>query len=180
MRHVIMAFLLSAMPAFAQAASLDAERAFAELLLGRYFEDPCANTSQGAQSCRPEFTERRMTFTDHRASQTYRFEENRCIVHAETLVTKTGKRYSAVFNLQNVAYVNLNKSHQDGSIKEVEYLLQGNRVLRNSERSGNVLVFIHRYYADARGDMGHTIKDETRAMREGLKVYQDRYCGAEG
>lgn len=173
-------FLLAATPACAHAESIEAERAFAELLFGRYFEDPCANTSQGTQSCRPEFAERRMSFADHKAQQTYRFEENRCVVHAETLVTATGERYQAVFNLQNVLYVNLNKAQQEGNLKEVEFYLQGKKVLETEGRSGNVLIFIHKYYATAAGDIGHDVKQEALSMRRALKAYQDRYCGGMG
>lgn len=170
--------LLAVTPACAQ--SFEAERAFAELLFGRYFEDPCANTSGGVQSCPPVFAERHMRFVDHKAEQTYRFDENRCIVHADTLVAATGEHYQAVFNLQNVLYVNLNKAQQEGNLQEVEFYLQGQRVLETAGRSGNVLIFIHKYYATAAGDIGHDVKEEALSMRRALKAYQDRYCGGLG
>jgi len=172
--------LCFAAPAFGQSTALEAERAFAELLFGRYFEDPCANTSQGAQSCPPSFGDRLMQFQDHKASQTYRFEENRCIVHADTLVTATGERYAATFNLQNVLYVNLNKAQQEENLKEVELYLQGEKVLETGGRSGNVLIFIHKYFATDEGDIGHDVKQEVLAMRKALKKYQELYCGGMG
>lgn len=177
---IVIWLLLAAMPAHAQSTSFGAERAFAELLFGRYFEDPCANTSQGTQSCAPAFAEQRMTFADHKASQTYRFEENRCIVHADTLVTATGERYAATFNLQNVLYVNLNKAQQEDNLKEVELYLQGEKVLETGGRSGNVLIFIHKYFATDGGDIGHDVKQEVLAMRRALKTYQELYCGGMG
>ena len=88
---LVIGLLCSATSAFGQSITFEAERAFAELLFGRYFEDPCANTSQGRQSCPPVFGERLMQFQDRKAAQTYRFEVNRCIVHADTLVTATGE-----------------------------------------------------------------------------------------
>ena len=164
----------------ASASEFEAERAFAELLFGRYYDDPCANTSQGTRSCRPIFADRRMTFADHKASQTYSFEENRCIIHADTVVTATGKRHSAVFNLQNVLYVNLSKTAQEGNLKEVEFYLQGQKVLETGGRSGNALILIHKYFANDDGDMGHPVKDEVLSMRKALKTYQERYCGGLG
>jgi hypothetical protein len=177
---LVVALLCAAAPACAQSTAFEAERAFAELLFGRYFEDPCANTSQGTQSCRPAFAGRLMQFRDHKASQTYRFEENRCIIHADTLVTATGERYAATFNLQNVLYVNLNKAQQEGNLKEVELYLQGEKVLETGDRSGNVLIFIHKYFASAGGDIGHDVKQEVLAMRKALKTYQELYCGGMG
>ncbi|MGV3552882.1 hypothetical protein [Rhizobium sp.] len=173
-------FLLATWPALAETTPFEAERAFAELLFGRYFEDPCANISRGSQSCRPVFGERSMAFADQKASQNYRFEENRCIVHADTQVNATGERYAAIFNLQNVLYVNLNKSQQEGNLMEVEFYLQGRNVLDTGGRSGNVLVLIHKYYADDAGDIGHDIRQEALAMREALKSYQERFCGGMG
>lgn len=167
-------------PACAEAAAFEAERAFAELLFGRYFEDPCANTSGGAQSCPPVFGERLMRFEDRKASQTYRFEENRCIVHADTQVSATRERYAATFNLHNVLYVNLNKAQQEENLKEVELYLQGQNVLETRGRSGNVLIFIHKYFATDGGDIGHDIAEEVLAMRKALKAYQERYCGGMG
>lgn len=182
MRQALIAlwFSAAATPALTATVPFEAERAFAELLFGRYFDDPCANTSAGTESCQPVFADRRMSFADHKASQTYRFEENRCIIHADTLVTATGERYSAVFNLQNVLYVNLNKAQQEGNLKEVEFYLQGQKVLETGGRSGNVLVFIHKYFATVSGDIGHDVKAEALAMRKALKAYQDRYCGGMG
>lgn len=177
---LIAGLLCSSAPALGQSTPFEAERAFAELLFGRYFEDPCANTSGGTQSCRPSFGERLMQFQDHKASQTYRFEENRCIVHADTLVKSTGERYAATFNLQNVLYVNLNKAQQEENLKEVELYLQGEKVLESSGRSGNVLIFIHKYFATDEGDIGHDVKQEVLAMRKALKTYQERYCGGMG
>jgi len=181
MRQAAMAIwlLLAAMPAHAE-QGFEAERAFAELLFGRYFEDPCANTSQGRQSCPPVFGERLMQFQDRKAAQTYRFEVNRCIVHADTLVRATGERYNATFNLQNVLYVNLNKAQQEENLKEVELYLQGEKVLETADRSGNVLIFIHKYFATDSGDVGHDIKQEVLAMRKALKSYQELYCGGMG
>lgn len=182
MRHSALAIclLVLATPACAGAVEFEPERAFAELLFGRHFEDPCENTSRGAKSCRPVFAERQMTFQNHRAAQTYRFEENRCIIHADTLVTATGKRYSAVFNLQNVLYVNLNKVQQEGNLKEVELYLQGQKVLESDGRAGNALIFIHKYYATDAGAIGHDVKQEVLSMRKALKTYQERYCGGLG
>lgn len=179
-RAMAVCFLLAAGPACAAPDTFDAERAFAELLFGRHFSDPCANTSRGAQSCPPAFAERRMTFSDDKAAQTYRFEKNRCIVHADTVVKATGERYRATFNLQNVLYVNLNKARQEANLKEVELYLQGENVLDTGGRSGNVLIFIHKYYATDSGDIGHEVKDEVLAMRRALKTYQERYCGGMG
>jgi hypothetical protein len=177
---LITGLLCFAVPAFGQSKAFQAERAFAELLFGRYFADPCANTSRGMQSCRPSFGDRLMQFQDHKASQTYRFEENRCIVHADTLVTATGERYAATFNLQNVLYVNLNKAQQEENLKEVELYLQGEKVLETGGRSGNVLIFIHKYFATDDGDIGHDVKQEVLGMRKALKTYQELYCGGMG
>lgn len=175
---LVACIFLNAAPVLA-AEPFQAERAFAELLLGRYFTDPCANTSAGATSCPPSFAERQMRFSDRKARQVYRFEENRCVVHADT-ETASGERYSATFNLQNVLYVNLNKAQQEGSLKEIELLLQGEKVLQTPERSGNVLVIIHKYFADARGDIGHAVGQEVLDMRKALKRYQELYCGGMG
>ena len=171
-------FIIGAAPVLA-AEPFEAERAFAELLLGRHFVDPCANTSAGATSCPPSFAERQMRFADHKASQVYRFEENRCVVHADTK-TASGERYSATFNLQNVLYVNLNKAQQEGSLKEIELYLQGEKVLETPQRSGNVLVIIHKYFADADGNIGHEVGQEVLDMRKALKRYQELYCGGMG
>jgi hypothetical protein len=173
-------FLLAATPAAAADGAFEAERAFAELLLGHYFEDPCANTSQGRESCRPVFAERSMRFADRKASQAYRFGENRCIVHADTVVASSGERYQAVFNLQNVLYVNLSKAQQEGNLTEVEFYLQGRNVLETGGRSGNVLVLIHKYFATDGGDIGHDVRQEALSMRKALKAYQERYCGGMG
>lgn len=169
-------------PGAAQAAdtSFAAERAFAQLLLGLYSTDPCANISRGARSCPPDFAERLMRFSDEKAQQSYRFEENRCIVHADTLITATGERYAATFNLQNVLYVNLNKAQQEGNLKEVELYLQGRNVLETGGKTGNVLTFIHKYYAADDGDIGHDVKREVLDMREALGDYQTRFCGGMG
>lgn len=172
--------LLAPDAALAADTAFAAERAFAELLLGRHFADPCANISRGVRSCPPAFAERRMSFVDEKAAQTYRFEENRCIVHADTLITATGERYVATFNLQNVLYVNLNKAQQEGNLKEVELYLQGRNVLETGSKSGNVLIFIHKYYAADNGDIGHDVKREVLDMREALKGYQMRFCGGMG
>jgi hypothetical protein len=182
MGRIAIAFglFLAATPHHAQAGPFEAERAFAELLFGRYFEDPCANTSKGSQSCRPIFGERLMQFRDSKASQTYRFEVNRCIVHADTTVLATGERYAATFNLQNVLYVNLSKAQQEENLKEVELYLQGEKVLETGGRSGNVLIFIHKYFASDGGDIGHDVKQEVLGMRKALKTYQELYCGGMG
>jgi len=172
--------LLASTPAAAADDAFEAERAFAELLLGRYYVDPCANTSRGTQSCPPVFAERRMQFADRKASQTYRFEENRCIVRAETRVTESGENYSATFNLQNVLYVNLSKAQQEANLMEVELYLQGRDVLDAGGKSGNVLIFIHKYYATSGGDIGHDVQQEVLEMRRDLKAYQERYCGGMG
>lgn len=122
-----MVFLFAATSACAQSLSFEAERAFAELLFGRYFEDPCANITSGAQSCRPTFGERLMQFRDQKAAQTYRFEETRCIIRADTLVTATGERYAATFNLQNVLYVNLNKAQQEETSRKSSSIFKGRK-----------------------------------------------------
>ena len=172
--------LTVAPPLSAQSPSLEAEQAFAELLFGRYFQDPCANISRGVQSCRPVFGDRLVQFRDRKASQTYRFEANRCIVHADTRVTGTGERYIATFNLQNVLYVNLHKVQQEDNLKEVELYLQGEKVLETGGRTGNVLIFVHKYFATDSGDIGHDVKSEVLEMRRALKTYQERYCGGMG
>lgn len=172
--------LLAPHAARADDTNFAAERAFAELLLGLHSADPCANISRGARSCPPGFAERQMTFVDDKAAQTYRFEENRCIVHADTRITATGERYVATFNLQNVLYVNLNKAQQEGNLKEVELYLQGRNVLETGGKTGNVLTFIHKYYAADDGDIGHDVKREVLDMREALKDYQTRFCGGMG
>ncbi|MBX9457205.1 MAG: hypothetical protein KL863_14910 [Rhizobium sp.] len=165
---------------FASTDRTDAERAFAELLFGRYFLDPCANTSQGTQSCPPDFAERRIAFQDSKATQTYRFEQNRCIVHADTRITATGQTYQATFNLQNVLYVNLNKAQQEANLTEVELYLQGEKVLETADRTGNVLVFVHKYFATDSGEIGHDVTEEVLSMRKALKAYQELYCGGMG
>ena len=182
MRNALIAFMLAvaAVPGSGTAATFEAERAFAQLLFGRYFEDPCANTSQGAQTCRPVFGDRTMKFVNEKASQAYQFAENRCIVRADTTVTATGKRYRAVFNLQNVLYVNLNKFQQVGDLKEVELYLQGDRVLETDGRKVNALIFIHKYYATPSGSIGHDVKQDVLDMRKALKAYQQKYCGGMG
>jgi len=172
--------LLATPAAHAAETTFAAERAFAALLLGLHSADPCANISRGAQSCAPAFAERRMTFADEKAAQTYRFEDNRCIVHADTVISATGERYVATFNLQNVLYVNLNKAQQEGNLKEVELYLQGRNVLETGGKTGNVLTFIHKYYAADDGDIGHDVKREVLDMREALKDYQTRFCGGMG
>ena len=182
MRGAVLALgmLLAPHAAWADDTNFAAERAFAELLLGLHSADPCANISRGERSCPPAFAERRMNFADEKAAQTYRFEENRCVVHADTLITETGERYVATFNLQNVLYVNLNKAQQEGNLKEVELYLQGRNVLETGGKTGNVLTFIHKYYAADDGDIGHDVKREVLDMREALKDYQMRFCGGMG
>lgn len=175
--------VLSLLTAGATPASTDqtqAERAFAELLFGRHFLDPCANTSRGTQTCPPEFAERRITFQDSKALQTYRFEQNRCIVHADTRILATGETYKATFHLQNVLYVNLNKAQQEENLTEVEFYMQGEKVLETADRTGNVLVFVHKYFATDGGDIGHDVREEVLSMRKALKAYQETYCGGMG
>jgi hypothetical protein len=173
--------VLAAMgPAASLAADFEAERAFAELLLGRYSADPCSNISGGTRSCPPVFADRGLSFVDDKAEQSYRFEANRCIIHAKTTVTATGERYLATFNLQNVLYVNLGRVAQEGSLKEVELYLQGRGVLETGGRSGNVLIFIHKYFATAEGEIGHDVQQEVLTMRKALKRYQELYCGGMG
>lgn len=157
-----------------------AERAFAELLFGRYYADPCANISRGSQSCAPVFSDKRMEFADEKARQTYRFEENRCVIHADTVISATGERYAATFNLQNVLYVNLNKAQQEGNLMEIELFLQGSEVIKTGGKARNVLVFIHKYFATSGGDIGHPVKDEVIGLRRALKAYQVKFCGGFG
>lgn len=164
----------------AGAQDQEAERDFARLLFGLYFEDPCANTSDGARHCAPVFSDRRMEFADEKAQQVYRFGANPCVVEAETTVSATGRVYRATFNLQNALYVNLNSARQEGSLMEVEIFLQGRDVLSADGKSGNVLIFIHKYRATASGDVGHDVKGEVLDMRKALKAYQARYCSDMG
>ena len=77
-------------------------------------------------------------------------------------------------------YVNLNKAQQEGSLKEIELYLQGEKVLETPQRSGNVLVIIHKYFADADGNIGHEVGQEVLDMRKALKRYQELYCGGMG
>jgi hypothetical protein len=156
------------------------EHAFAYLLFGDYFQDPCANTSKGVATCPPQFAERQMHYRDIKADQAYRFENNPCIVHAETTIAATGEIYRAVFNLQNVLYVNLSAARQEGNLMEVEFFLQGREVIESNGKMGNVLVFIHKYYATDKGDIGHDPKDELVDMRKAVKRYQERFCPTMG
>lgn len=159
---------------------LAAERAFAFLMFGMSSEDPCAHTSQGTLSCATSFSEKRVEFADAKASQRYEFAASPCIVTATTDVVANGKRYEAVFNLQNVQFVNLSKRQQEGNLMEVEFLFQGKKVIEADGKAGNVLVIIHKYFATADGDVGHDIKAELVEMRKKMKEYQDRFCPTMG
>lgn len=173
--------IVAAMPCVAMGEEQHApQKAFAYLLFGEYADDPCANTSAGKINCPPRFSDRRMDYADDKAQQTYVFEANPCIVHATTRIAQTGKTYEAEFRLQNVLYVNLNGARQEGSLMEVEFFLQGKKVLEADGKTGNVLVVIHKYFATASGDIGHAINAEAVRMRKAMKAYQNRFCPAMG
>lgn len=181
MRKWLLTILLIAAAATSStAADHTAERAFAELLFGRYAADPCANISGNTKSCAPVFSDKRMEFADDKARQIYRFEENRCIVHADTVILATGERYAAKFNLQNVLYVNLNKAQQEGNLMEIELFLQGAEVIETDGKTRNVLVFIHKYFATDAGDIGHGVQEDVLDMRKAVKQYQLKFCGGFG
>ena len=177
---VLTAFLLCAAPESRAAEPVDAVRAFAFLLYGNYFEDPCANTSGGKASCAPQFSVRRLDYRDDKARQVYVFGKSPCLVHAETTISATGVIYRADFNLQNVLYVNLYSAQQEGHLMELQLFLQGRAVMRSNGKDGNVLAFIHKYYASESGDVGHDIKAEVGVMRKAVRDYQTRYCSSMG
>jgi hypothetical protein len=178
MRKVLIALSLSFFAATASGATepFPAERAFAKLVFGRHYEDPCAHSSQGDQTCQPVFSDRGITFSNDRVKQSFSFGPNRCIIRTETEVTKTGRRFKAVLNMQNVRFVNLNKWNQDGSVKEVELYLRGDRVLETSGETLGALIFIHKYHSPASEGISPLVKQELQDMREALKAYQDSYC----
>jgi len=178
--YLVLSLVLGAPAAAGADEKFEAEQAFAHLLFGNYFRDPCANTTSGASTCPPLFSEKRMDYQDDKAKQAYVFENSPCIIHAETSIVATGKIYQAVFNLQNILYVNLNSARQEGSLMEVEFFLQGRGVIESNGAAGNVLVFIHKYYATDKGDIGHDIKAEVAMMRKAVKAYQDRFCPSMG
>lgn len=182
MRRMILALIPLAgltLPAMA-ADRLEAEHAFAHLLFGEYFRDPCAGMSAGAASCPPRYSGKRMDYRDDKARQTYLFENSPCIIHATTTIAATGKTYEAVFNLQNIQFVNLGRKWRDGPIAGFEFLMQGDRVIVSDGSDGNVLTILHKYRADAQGRIDHDINVEVLAVRKAVKAYQDRFCPSMG
>jgi len=152
------------------------EQAFAHLLFGEYFRDPCAGMSAGAVSCAPRFSEKRIDFQDSKARQVYVFDTSPCIIHATSTIAATGKTYEAVFNLQNVQFVNLGRKWRDGEIAGFEFLMQGGKVAVWDGKERNVLTILHKYRADAEGKIDHDVNLEVLAVRKAVKAYQDKFC----
>jgi hypothetical protein len=171
----LLALLAWAAPASAGEA-LDAEHAFAHLLFGEYFRDPCAGMTANVKSCPPRFSDKRMDYQDEKAKQAYVFNDSPCIIHATTTIAATGKTYEAIFNLQNVAFVNLGRNWRDGDIAGFEFLMQGDKVIVSDGTAGSVLYILHKYRADPAGKIDHDINAEVLAVRKAVKAYQEKFC----
>lgn len=175
----IAALLLSA-STLSAADKLEAEQAFAHLLFGEYFRDPCAGMTGNAKSCPPSFSSKRMEYQDDKAMQVYVFDNSPCVIHATTRIASTGNIYEAVFNLQNIQFVNLGRKWRDGEIVGFEFLMQGDNVIISDGTAGNVLYMLHKYRADVSGKIDHDINAEVLGVRKAVKDYQSRFCPSMG
>ena len=177
---LILTLLAGFQPPAMAADNIEAAQAFAHLLLGEYFRDPCASRSGGTASCPPRFSEKRMDYQDDKARQVYVFENSPCIVHATSTIAATGKTYKAVFNLQNIQFVNLGRRWLEGNVAGFEFLMQGDKVAVWGGKERNVLIIMHKYRAGADGKIDHDINLEVLAVRKAMKAYQDKFCPSMG
>jgi hypothetical protein len=155
---------------------LRVEEAFASLLYGRYFRDPCAGSSGNAVQCPITIADRQVDFEDARSRQSYRFTENPCIIAATSRSAASGKSYRATFHLENASRIVIGDVRQNGPSKEYAFTLQGRRVVDFDGKASDQLIFLHKYHVGVDGEPGHDIAAELPAMQDLLKRYQATFC----
>jgi hypothetical protein len=155
---------------------LKAEEAFASLLFGRYFRDPCAGSSDSSTHCATGFAERHVVYQDARSRQSYTFTENPCIIEAVSQSAASGKSYKATFHLENAERIFPGDIRENGQSKEYAFTFQGKGVVDFDGKGSDMLIFLHKYHVGANGLPSHDMRAELSAMQDLLKRYQARFC----
>jgi hypothetical protein len=153
-----------------------AEEAFASLLYGRYFRDPCAGSSDNSVHCTPVFSDKRIIYQDAKSKQTYQLTENPCIIEAVSQSAASGKSYRATFHLENAQSISAGDVRENGRSKEYAFTFQGKGVVDFDGKGGNLLIFLHKYHVNGNGEPSHDVKVELAGMRALLKNYQSKFC----
>jgi hypothetical protein len=155
---------------------LKAEEAFASLLYGRYFRDPCAGSSDSTGHCATGFAERHIVYRDAKSKQSYTFTENPCIIEAISQSTASGKSYKATFHLENARRIFPGDIRENGQSKEYAFTFEGKGVVDFDGKGSDMLIFLHKYHVGSDGEPSHDVKAELLDMQDLLKKYKATFC----